>query len=179
MAKAGRKRKQEDRACNDDVCTIMVDDPGELIGGDRVYPNPGQKVVALKSLRDDPLGRLHHHRQIDDAKYQAGRTMQGFYERAEIGGLKAMDTTKEPVDGGGLGPEAMKDTQFRAIKEIIRLEKSLGMEGAALTRQVLANRMFIDQIAEQRGMCDQLGKKYLGRRFRECLETLAKELHYA
>lgn len=166
-------------ADNDDVCAITVDDPGELIGGDRVYPNSGQKVVAIQSLRDDPLGRLHVRNQIDDAQYRAGRDMQGYYERSEIGGLKAMDTTKEPVDGGGLIPEVMKDAQFKAIKEIIRLEKALGMEGAALTRQVLANRMFIDQIAEQRGMCDQLGKKYLGRRFRECLETLAKELHYA
>ncbi len=35
--------------------------------------DPGDKIVALRSIRNDPLGRLHSHRQIDEAQYQ-GRT---------------------------------------------------------------------------------------------------------
>src|SRR5450755_2462543 len=31
------------------------------------------KIVALRSVRDDPLGSLHAHRQIDDHPYEAGR----------------------------------------------------------------------------------------------------------
>lgn len=146
-----------------------------------IVPDPdgsGDRLCMTAMVRDDPLARLHQRRQIDEAQFNAGRLMQGYYERAEIGALKAMDTTKEPVDGGRMG-ETLTEAVRHAVQQIIRLEKALGMEGAALARDVLGRGMFINQVANIRGVGGKTGQEYLGRRFRECLETLAKELHLA
>src|ERR1700742_2797622 len=84
-------RRAQDLPYNAEVATVEVDDPLAL--------EPGDKVLALRSIRNDPLGRLHSHRQIDDAQLQAGRAFQGDWEKAERG-PRALDTTREYVDGG-------------------------------------------------------------------------------
>ena len=37
----------------------------------------------MRSIRNDPLARLHTHRQIDEAQYQGGRAFQDDWEKAE------------------------------------------------------------------------------------------------
>src|SRR5215471_5655993 len=37
----------------------------------------------------------------DDAQYQAGRKLQGQFELTEIGSVRAIDSSVEPVDGRG------------------------------------------------------------------------------
>lgn len=162
-------RRVEQLPINAMVRPITVDDPYE----------PGGKITTVQSLRDDPLARLHVRSQIDDAQYAAGRHWQNLYEAAEIGGVRAMDTTKEPVDGGGFLTEPITDRQRDAARELGRLSRSLGQDGDALVRSVLGHRWFIEQIAAARGIESRRGIEYLGRRFRECLETLARELGYA
>lgn len=151
-----------------DSRTVVVDDPLEKHA----------KLRMTASLRDDPLGLYHHKKQIDDAQYYAGRHLQGLYWTAQIGGAKAIDFTREAVDGGG-SVQAMRDSQLDAVTEITKLERALGTEGAAIVRQVLACCMSIEEIATQRGFTAQRAKDYLGRRFRECLETLAQEIGLA
>jgi hypothetical protein len=148
--------------------TVIVDDPYEI----------GGKIFAIASMRDDPLARLHARGQIDDAQYAAGRHWQKLFGDSEVGGLKAMDTTKEPVDGGGFS-DPITDRQRRAVAGLIRATKALGLEGEALVRDILGRRWFIEQAAAARGLHTQRGIDYLGRRFRECLETIAKEFGYA
>lgn len=151
--------------------TVVVEDPYER----------GSHITAISSFRDDPLGRLHARGQIDEAQYQAGRRWQSLFEAAQIGGIKAMDTTKEPVDGGS-APEVLTDRQQKAIKELNALYPILGKEGSALVRDVLGNRMFMEQVADARKMntCpDSSDMRYLGKRFRECLECLAREFNLA
>ncbi len=163
---------------------IRVEDPYE----------GGAQIVVAQVLRDDPLGRLHARDQLrsirereDDSKmgrdtglarYEAAREMQTYYERAEIGNVKAMDTTKEPVDGGGI-PDPFTDSKLKAMKKIAVIERVLGIEGSALLRDVLIRRMFLNQCALLRGITNDRGMRYLNRRFRETLELLAKELNYA
>ena len=86
MARAKRKlqrsTKVHDRRSNElprnaEVAAVEVDDPLAL--------EPGEKIVTLRSLRNDPLGRLHSHHQIDEAQYQGGRAFQDDWERAERG----------------------------------------------------------------------------------------------
>jgi len=72
MPKAKRKKphnpaKAHDRRARDllrnaEVATVEVDNPLAL--------EPGKKIVALRSIRNDPLGRLHSHRQIDEDNVQ-------------------------------------------------------------------------------------------------------------
>lgn len=84
-------RRSQDLPCNAEVAAVEVDDPLGL--------EPGEKIVALRSIRNDPLGRLHAHHQIDDAQYRGGRAFQGDWEKAQRG-PRAVDTTREFVDGG-------------------------------------------------------------------------------
>src|SRR3982074_1855358 len=84
-------RRSRDLLRNAEVAAIEVDDPLAL--------EPGEKIVTLRSIRNDPLARLHTHRQIDEAQYQGGRAFQNDWEKAE-GGPQAVDPTREHVDGG-------------------------------------------------------------------------------
>src|SRR5262249_51218620 len=88
-------RRSADTLATGQYAAIDVDDP---------YGQRGDKVTVLRQTRGDPLGRLHAHHQIDDAQYHAGRAYQGDRERADRG-ARAIDPTKEAVDGGRL-PEA-------------------------------------------------------------------------
>ena len=84
-------RRSRDLPRNAEVAAVEVDDPLAL--------EPGDKIVTLRSIRNDPLGRLHSHRQIDEAQYQGGRAFQDDWEKAERG-PHAVDPTREYVDGG-------------------------------------------------------------------------------
>ena len=79
-------RRAQNLPYNAEVAAIEVDDPLGL--------EPGDKIVALRSLRNDPLGRLHSHRQIDQAQFRGGRAFQHDWEKAERG-PRAVDTTRE------------------------------------------------------------------------------------
>ena len=61
-------RRSQDLPPNAEVAAVEVDNPLAL--------EPGEKIVALRSIRNDPLARLHSHRQIDEAQYQGGRAFQ-------------------------------------------------------------------------------------------------------
>src|ERR1700741_4054229 len=87
-------RRSNDLPRNAEVPAIEIDDPLGL--------EPGEKIVALRSIRNDPLGRLHSHHHIDEAQYGAGRAFQDDWEKAERA-PRAVDPTREYVDGGGGG----------------------------------------------------------------------------
>jgi hypothetical protein len=95
-------RRSKDVLRNRHVSIIEVDDPYER----------GEKIVVSRQLRGDPLGRLHAHGQIDQAQYNAGRAFQFDWETAERG-ARAIDPTKEAVDGGQM-PEPITDGQAAA-----------------------------------------------------------------
>ena len=84
-------RRSRDLPRNAEVAAVEVDDPLAL--------EPGEKIVTLRSIRNDPLGRLHSHRQIDEAQYQSGRAFQDDWEKAERG-PQAVDPSREYADGG-------------------------------------------------------------------------------
>jgi len=84
-------RKARDLPRNAEVASVEIDDPLGL--------EPGEKIVAIRSIRNDPLARLHSHRQIDEAQYRGGRAFQDDWEKAERG-PRAVDPTREYVDGG-------------------------------------------------------------------------------
>src|SRR3981189_1540928 len=70
-------RRSRDLLRNAEGAPIEVDDPLAL--------EPGEKIVTLRSIRNDPLARLHTHRLIDEAQYQGGRAFQDDWEKAERG----------------------------------------------------------------------------------------------
>jgi hypothetical protein len=151
-------RRSRDLLRNAEVATVEVDNPLAL--------EPGEKIVALRSIRNDPLARLHSHRQIDEAQYQAGRAFQSDWEKAERG-PRAVDP--EYVDGGQ-SREPITEGQRKAVLRLNRAERELGADGSALVHDVLVQGLTMEQIGQRRGLFTKRWSDYFSRRFRECLD---------
>jgi hypothetical protein len=173
MARAKRNRSQKsarvhDRRSRDlprnaEVAAVEVDDPLGL--------EPGEKIVTLRSIRNDPLGRLHSRRQLDEAQYQGGRAFQEDWEKAERG-PQAVDPMREYVDGGQ-AREPITERQRKAVLRLNRAERELGADGSALVHEILILGVTMEQIGLRRGLRGQRWIDYFARRFRECLDRLA------
>src|SRR5947208_14820223 len=87
-------RRSHDLPRNAEVAAVEVDDPLGL--------EPGDKIVAFRSIRGDPLATLHTHHQIDEAQYRGGRAFQNDWEQAARA-PRAVDPTPERVDGAQAG----------------------------------------------------------------------------
>jgi hypothetical protein len=168
MARAKRNKsyrisKTGDLPRNAEVIAVEIDDPLAL--------EPGEKIVVLRSVRNDPLGRLHAHHQIDDAQYRGGRAFQNDWERAERG-PQAIDPAREYVDGAQ-GREPITDRQRQAVLRLNRAERELGADGAAIVHDVLVQGLSMEQVGQKRGLESQRWNDYFARRLRECLDRLA------
>lgn len=158
-------RRATDLLRNAMVVPFEVQDPYAVDGIGR--------IVVMRSLRDDPLAGMFARRQIDQAQYDAGRKWQAYMEDAEVGNIRAIDPTKEAVDGGRM-PEPLSDRAAFAFRELSHAHATLGMIGENIVRDILgANRMSIKQAAAKRYCTKAAEIEFWGKRFREALETLA------
>jgi hypothetical protein len=162
-------RRAQDLPRNAEVAAVEVDDPLAL--------EAGEKITVLRSIRNDPLGRLHSHRQIDDAQYRGGRAFQDDWEKAERG-PRAVDPTREYVDGGQ-AREPITERQRRAVLRLNRVEHELGADGIVLVHDVLVLGLTMEQVGLRRGLRGQRWKDYFARRFQECLDRLAQTYGFA
>jgi hypothetical protein len=162
-------RRSQDLPRNAEVAAVEVDDPLAL--------EAGEKIVVLRSIRNDPLARLHSRGQIDEAQYQGGRAFQNDWERAERG-PQAVDPTREYVDGVQ-AREPITEGQRKAVLRLNRIERELGADGSALVHDVLVQGMTMEQIGRRRGLSTQRWKDYFSRRFQECLDRLALAYGFA
>src|SRR5437773_10901714 len=162
-------RRSHDLPRNAEVAAVEVDDPLGL--------EPGDKIVTLRSIRNDPLARLHSHRQIDEAQYQSGRAFQDDWERAERG-PRAVDPTREYVDGGQ-SREPITEGQRKAVLRLNRAERELGADGSALVHDVLVQGLTMEQVGQRRGLHTTRWSDYFSRRLRECLDRLALLYRFA
>ena len=124
-------RRARDLPRNAEVASVEVDDPLGLA--------PGEKIIALRSIRNDPLARLHSHRQIDDSQYRGGRAFQHDWEKAERG-PQAVDPSREYVDGVQTR-EPITEGQRKAVLRLNRAQRELGADGSALVYDVLVQGM--------------------------------------
>jgi hypothetical protein len=131
----------------------------------------------LRSIRNDPLARLHSHHQIDEAQFRGGRAFQDDWEKAERG-PRALDPSREYVDGGQFR-EPITESQRKAVLRLNRIERDLGADGSALVHEVLILGMTMEQVIERRGLGGQRWMDYFARRLRECLDRLAQAYGFA
>jgi hypothetical protein len=162
-------RKARDLPRNAEVASVEIDDPLAL--------EPGEKIVAIRSIRNDPLGRMHSHRHIDEAQYRGGRAFQDDWEKAERG-PRAVDPTREYVDGGQ-AREPITERQRRAVLRLNRIEHELGADGVMLVHEVLVLGLTMEQIGQRRGLRGQRWIDYFAKRLRECLDRLAQIYGFA
>lgn len=140
-------------------------------------PIDGAKLEVVRQLRGDPLANLHARKHIDEAQYQGGRAYQHDFESAERG-PRAIDPSKEFVDGG-LMPEPITEAQRKAVVRLNQIQRSLGLHGSSLTYAVLIDGKGINEICAVRQLTTQREQEYIGQRFRECLDELAKFYGFA
>ena len=162
-------RRAQDLPRNAEVATVEIDNPLGL--------EPGEKIVAIRSIRNDPLARLHSHRQIDEAQYRGGRAFQDDWEKAERG-PRAVDPIREYVDGGQ-ARVPITERQRRAVLRLNRIEHELGADGVVLVHEVLVLGLSMEQVGQRRGLRGQRWMDYFSKRFRECLDRLAQIYGFA
>ena len=138
-----------------------VDDPYEV----------GGKIIVMRSTRDDPLAWMHSRNVIDEAQYQGGLAFQMDFETIQAG-PKAIDASEPYVDRS-FRHRSISVAFSDSLARLNRADRELGQLGASLTRDVLIHGMSIQAIGIARGTGSEAELKYIGRRFRECLDTLA------
>lgn len=146
-----------------EVAPIEVDDPMGL--------EPGDKIIVMRSTRDDPLADHHSRGHIDEAQYRAGREFQRHFGIAERG-PRAIQWS-EAVDGDP-PRENLTDGQLMAGKWLSKCYRKLGADGSAIVHDVLVHAMTTKQVAKSRGMAGQDWERYFAKRLWECLNTLAR-----
>lgn len=178
-------RPAEQTAGNPHIGVMEIPDPFAFRDlnrnerGEIAYHEP--KLTVVRTLRDDPLARLHDRAQITDIQYHAGRLWQALYEDSQgAGGLRSSGDIKEHVDGSPPLAGPITDKRQKATKRIIQLDHALGGFGAMMVRDVLVSGRTMAKVSLAHGMiANDKTLLYLGRRFRECLDTLAGELGLA
>lgn len=130
---AARQAKLHDRRAmdvpiNSVVALAVVDDP---------YGVPGEKIEVTRSIRDDMLGFLFSRKDIDEAQMAAGRRYQRYAERAQIGNVRAIDPTREAVDGGFIPESSLTDAQIAATRELTEAARVLGRRAETIIRRVI------------------------------------------
>jgi hypothetical protein len=162
-------RRAADLPFNAKVGPVVADDPYE----------PGSKLTVLRSLRDDPLAAMHNAGQIDQAQFVAGRHWQRAFELAQGGGVRAVDLTRERVDGSRIRQATVTDAQLKAFSDLAKAMTALGQEGESLVKDFLGRGLGVRDVAARRGAVRERERGYVGWRLRECLNTLAVVFGYA
>lgn len=132
------------------------------------------RLRVVRSLRDDPLASMHARGWVDDVQFEAGRKWQFAHMRSEIGVVKAIDPSKEAVDGG-----MMMEPDERvsaALLDMARAKKELRKDheiNDRLVRKILGEGRTIAQAADAFGLFEPYERRILGKQFRMCLDILA------
>jgi hypothetical protein len=193
---AVQSNQRPDVADADDLDVIAVVDPNEaeaLIHVGRGAPmrlkNARPKMrLRVVALRDDPIGQLAKRGllgkgELKTDRLAAARAWQAYYEKAEIGGARAIEI-RERVDGACF---AMPETEqrlraqqkLRELRDALGVLRDLRITGARLLTWILGDKLSLTKIAELHfgATCDG-GRNRLPLRERlcECLDTIAAEL---
>ena len=142
------------------VVETEVEDPYE----------PGARISAIRSVRDDPLADHLARGHIDEAQFLAGREFQRWFRIAESG-PQALQIA-EAVDGSPIR-ESLTDERLKASKWLTRCYGELGKHDSVLVHEMLINNRTARQIARSRGVSGSAWETYFARRLFQCLNDLA------
>lgn len=158
-----------------------LDAPKGAITLDDVVRDPydGTRIRVTRNVRGDPLGALWARRQIDEHQFIAGRHWQHLTEEAGAGGLRALDLTRERVDGGVRSFDGLTDRQRDAARALRRAEADLGVQPALIARLVLEEGLTIAEVADAMDMPTARGRDRLGWLLRMSLDELAVGFGFA
>lgn len=130
-------------------------------------------VTVQVNIRESSITQMRARDQIDEAQKVAADRFRAVFERAGLAGVKAMDTTRERVDGGRMQGN-LSDTRLDAARELSVLARELGKIGYPVCVLICGERLAIREMA--RRMLGRPAKKreldYYGRLLRDHLDIL-------
>jgi len=137
-------------------------------------PPERPKSTVIVNLREDPIGRMHARRQVDEAQYSAARAYQRLYDCATIGNLSPADPSRIRVDGGK-APDPISAARMAAATRLRGVEGTLkdwhGHAGLSLTRCVLTGGKSVDKAARDFGASSERDVRWWGQLLRRCLDV--------
>lgn len=174
----GRRRKRRQK-----VITLAKagghGSEGRFQVGQGVAENPyrkGEFQCVTRNIKHDVVEWLFARNLIDEAERQAGLEFAKLVEGAGIVGAKAIDFSRDVVDGGGALPD-MAVQRIEATKRLIYLAEKIGRESYELLWVVLVNGIPLWEVATQIDKSDgpttQYRKRYFARMFRNALNEAA------
>lgn len=149
-----------------EIIAVTIDDPEFSYSHEDGKLGNRRKSPAIANVRESPVAWMFKHDQLEVHQLEAANKFRKYYERTG-GTIQAMDTTKEPVDGGKV-TDGLTDRKLHSAKELALAEKKLGKQGYKLVEQVCGECLWLNQIEPTKHY-----QRLAGRRLRESLDTLA------
>lgn len=149
-----------------EVISISVDDPFFNRAYTETTSNTRQ-IQALLNVRESPARYYEARDKITKDMAAAADRFRRLYETAGGGSVKAMDTTKEPVDGGFMS-DGLTDAKLRAANELKLAYLKLGKAGYELVEQVCGHLLWVKDVSRT----DYEMRRNM-ERLRDCLDTLS------
>jgi hypothetical protein len=138
---------------------------GSLSEGAPAWRPPERpRSTVFVNLREDPIGRMHARRQVDEAQYSAARAYQRLYDCPTIGNLSPADPSRIRVDGGK-APDPISAARMAAATRL----RSVEGDSERLVRPC---RLELDALRAHRRQIGRQGRT----RFRSELEPRVAQL---
>lgn len=165
------KRKKQQKQRRELPQTLYVSRHAEVIMVDIDSPyestrHLGQQRVAI-NMKESPNEYYFRKGWIGAEQHKAGEKFRRLYETAGGSGVKAMDYTKEPVDGGNVS-DGLTDLKIRSAKELARAHDVLGQQGYRLVESVSGHGSWIKDITNSKWESEVTMRNY-----KRCMEALA------
>lgn len=122
-------------------------------------PNVGKVVVAMNLV--EMIGGLARIEDRTELQEEAARKFRLIYERAQIGGSKAIDYAAVKVDTSGPSAAAVRDIGGDARAQYSAAVQHLGVIRSSLVEKVVVHDMSISAVAGRSGQQMKLAKNML------------------
>jgi hypothetical protein len=104
---------------------------------------PKPRVRAVARLKEDPLGRMFHRRQLDRALFLSGREYQALFDSTQVAIVRSVDLSKTKISGGQCF-DPLTDSRQRASRKLHYADDAVmhryGAEGLSLVSPMRAPR---------------------------------------
>lgn len=173
-AKSKTERRNEKKAKTwqpkEDVVFIDVENPFYSRAHNVSRTNP-RFIKASHNVKESAITSMAARGHLSVAQVRAAKTFCSLWEALGGSGARAIDYSREPVDGGK-NPEAMTDKQMRAGQELKKCSSLLGVLGYELVCKIAGMGMSLEDVAGK----ERRRRDHAADSLRGCLEVLAVHL---
>lgn len=139
---------------------------------------PGRIEVNVKMAT--LIGGFARVKGRSEAETLAAARFRGLYERAQLGGARAMDYEAVKVDTSGPQEEAVFEIGDQARREYMGAVQRLGMDASAIVEQVIVHDMSVRDLCKARGEGEGgAARDRMTQKLREATNALSEHFGYA